>query len=100
MFIDVVGYTSMSSGDEGTALGLLGRYRAVLNSVFPKYEGRVVKTMGDGFLIEFAGAGEAVNSRIYRPLLLRATEVTDVTEKRKPPTPRNPAWTAHTHFLL
>ncbi|HUH82871.1 MAG TPA: adenylate/guanylate cyclase domain-containing protein, partial [Nitrososphaerales archaeon] len=50
MFTDVVGYTSMSSRDESTALGLLGRYRAVLNSVFPKHEGRVVKTMGDGFL--------------------------------------------------
>ena len=64
MFTDVVGYTSMSSRDEGTALGLLGRYRAVLNSVFPKYEGRVVKTMGDGFLVEFASAVEAVDCAV------------------------------------
>jgi len=64
MFTDVVGYTSMSYRDEGTALGLLGRYRAVLNSVFPKYEGRVVKTMGDGFLVEFASAVEAVDCAV------------------------------------
>ena len=64
MFTDVVGYTSMSYKDEGTALGLLGRYRAVLNSVFPKYEGRVVKTMGDGFLVEFASAVEAVDCAV------------------------------------
>jgi len=64
MFTDVVGYTSMSSRDEETALGLLGRYRALLNSVFPKYEGRVVKTMGDGFLVEFASAVEAVDCAV------------------------------------
>jgi TolB-like protein/Tfp pilus assembly protein PilF len=61
MFTDVVGYTTMSSRDEATALGLLGRYRMILNSVFPKHEGRVVKTMGDGFLVEFASAVEALN---------------------------------------
>ena len=64
MFTDVVGYTSMSSRDEATALGLLGRYRALLNSVFPKHEGMVVKTMGDGFLVEFASAVEAVDCAV------------------------------------
>ena len=64
MFTDVVGYTSMSSRDEATALGLLGRYRAVLNSIFPKHGGRVVKTMGDGFLVEFASAVEAVECAV------------------------------------
>jgi len=64
MFTDVVGYTSMSARDEATALGLLSRYRALLNSVFPKYEGRVVKTMGDGFLVEFASAVEAVDCAV------------------------------------
>jgi class 3 adenylate cyclase/tetratricopeptide (TPR) repeat protein len=64
MFTDVVGYTSMSSRDEGVALALLGRYRALMQSVFPRYEGRVVKTMGDGFLVEFASAVEAVNCAV------------------------------------
>ena len=64
MFTDVVGYTAMSSRDEGAALELLRRYRALLNSVFPKFEGRVVKTMGDGFLVEFASAVEAVNCAV------------------------------------
>ena len=64
MFTDVVGYTAMSSRDEGTALELLRRYRTLLNSVFPRFEGRVVKTMGDGFLVEFASAVEAVNCAV------------------------------------
>lgn len=64
MFTDVVGYTSMSSRDEASALDLLDRYRGVLNSVFPTFEGRVVKTMGDGFLVEFASAVEAVDCAV------------------------------------
>ncbi len=64
MFTDVVGYTALSSKDEGTALDLLRRYRTLLNSVFPRYSGRVVKTMGDGFLVEFASAVEAVNCAV------------------------------------
>ncbi|HLQ06279.1 MAG TPA: FimV/HubP family polar landmark protein [Nitrososphaerales archaeon] len=64
MFTDVVGYTSISSRDESAALELLKTYRKLLMSVFPKYEGRVVKTMGDGFLIEFASAVEAVNCAV------------------------------------
>jgi adenylate cyclase len=64
MFTDVVGYTSMSSRDESAALELLRSYRGLLTSVFPKYEGRVVKTMGDGFLVEFASAVEAVNCAV------------------------------------
>ncbi len=64
MFTDVVGYTALSSRDEGTALELLRRHRSVLNSVFPRYQGRVVKTLGDGFLVEFASAVEAVNCAV------------------------------------
>jgi len=64
MFTDVVGYTSMSSRDEATALELLEKYRTLLNSIFPRYEGRVVKTMGDGFLVEFASAVEAVDCAV------------------------------------
>jgi adenylate cyclase len=64
MFTDVVGFTSMSARDEARALDLLEKYRSMLESVFPKYGGRVVKTMGDGFLVEFASAVEAVNCAV------------------------------------
>jgi TolB-like protein/Tfp pilus assembly protein PilF len=64
MFTDVVGYTSMSSRDEGHTLELLGEYRRLLESVFPRYGGRVVKTMGDGILVEFASAVEAVDCAV------------------------------------
>jgi TolB-like protein/Flp pilus assembly protein TadD len=64
MFTDLVGFTTLSSRDEGAALELLGRIRSVLNSIFPRFNGRVVKTMGDGFLVEFASAVEAVDCAV------------------------------------
>ena len=60
MFTDVVGYSSIASDDERRALRLLGEHRRVLESVFHKHGGTVVKTLGDGFLVEFASAVEAV----------------------------------------
>jgi class 3 adenylate cyclase len=64
MFTDLVGYTSLSSRDEAAALAALEKYRVRLNSLFPKHGGRVVKTMGDGLLVEFASAVEAVNCAV------------------------------------
>ena len=64
MFTDVVGYTLISSIDESRALELLEKHRSVLQSIFPKFEGHVVKTMGDGFLVEFGSAVQAVNCAV------------------------------------
>jgi TolB-like protein/Flp pilus assembly protein TadD len=61
MFTDVVGYSSMAERDENTALRLLEEHRSLLRAIFPKYDGVVVKTIGDAFLVEFASAVEAVN---------------------------------------
>jgi adenylate cyclase len=64
MFTDLVGYSSMTSVDEGRALKLLEDHRNLLQPIFEKYRGTVVKTMGDGFLVEFASAVEAVNCAV------------------------------------
>jgi TolB-like protein/Tfp pilus assembly protein PilF len=64
MFTDVVGYSSITSQDENRALRMLDEHKGVLQSVFPRYGGRVVKTMGDAFLVEFASAVEAVNCAV------------------------------------
>jgi adenylate cyclase len=61
MFTDVVGYTAITEKDENTALRLLEEHRSLLKGIFPKYEGVIVKTIGDAFLVEFASAVEAIN---------------------------------------
>jgi len=64
MFTDVVGYSTMASEDERRGLQLLSEHRDLLHSVFPEYGGRVVKTLGDGFLVEFASAVQAVDCAV------------------------------------
>ena len=71
MFTDLVGYSSMASLDEAQALRLLEEYRNLLRNVFEKFGGRVVKTMGDGFLVEFASAVEAVNCAVQAQTQMR-----------------------------
>jgi adenylate cyclase len=62
---DVVGYSRLVEQDEGgTLTALKARRRDVLEPLLAKHQGRVVKSMGDGVLIEFASAVNAVGCAI------------------------------------
>jgi class 3 adenylate cyclase/TolB-like protein/Tfp pilus assembly protein PilF len=60
MFADVVGYTALTQRDESFALQAIGRLRELTSPIFGKHGGRLVKMMGDGFLVEFQSAMDAV----------------------------------------
>jgi TolB-like protein/class 3 adenylate cyclase len=58
---DVVGYSRLMSADEAATLAALKvRRREILQPLVAKHHGRVVKVMGDGVLVEFASAVNAV----------------------------------------
>src|SRR4029453_4958679 len=58
---DVVGYSGlMSKDEEGTLFPLGDRRRQVIEPGIQAHRGRLVKTVGDGFLVEFASPLAAV----------------------------------------
>jgi TolB-like protein/Tfp pilus assembly protein PilF len=59
MFTDIHGYTALTQADERLALRLLEKHRELLNPLFPRHGGHVVKTMGDALLVQFEIALEA-----------------------------------------
>jgi adenylate cyclase len=60
MFTDIAGYTSLSQTDEPAALHLLRDQNRLVRGLLEVHRGRLVKSMGDGLLIEFANALDAV----------------------------------------
>ncbi|MFO0990929.1 MAG: adenylate/guanylate cyclase domain-containing protein [Hyphomicrobiales bacterium] len=65
MVADVVGYSRMMELDEaGTLAALKERRKGILEPVVKAHGGRIVKLMGDGVLVEFASAVNAVQGAI------------------------------------
>jgi adenylate cyclase len=65
MVADVVGYSRLMEQDEAATLSALrDRWKLVLEPVISAHGGRIVKMMGDGALIEFASAVNAVASAL------------------------------------
>ena len=65
MVADVVGYSRLMGADEaGTLAALNNRRKNVLEPVVRAYGGRIVKIMGDGALVEFGSAVNAVQSAV------------------------------------
>ncbi len=62
---DIVGYSRIVGADEAGALAALRSLRAeVFGPTVAGHHGKIVKSMGDGWLVEFNSAVEAVNCAI------------------------------------
>ena len=62
---DVVGYSRLLQADEaGTLAALKGRRGDILQPLIAKHHGRIVKLIGDGVLVEFASAADAVECAV------------------------------------
>ena len=62
---DVVGYSRLMEADETSALSAIQTLRSeIVNPFVAKHHGRLVKLMGDGVLIEFSSAADAVTCAV------------------------------------
>ncbi len=56
MFTDMVGYTALGQKDESISLVLIQESSKLLRPIVERHGGTIVKTIGDGFLIQFPDA--------------------------------------------
>src|SRR6266705_2918345 len=78
MFTDMVDYSALAQRDQALALELLEEHRQIARSLFPRFNGTEIKTIGDAFLVEFHSALEAAQCaiEIQRTLAKRNHDVT------------------------
>jgi class 3 adenylate cyclase/pimeloyl-ACP methyl ester carboxylesterase len=77
---DVVGYSRLMGADEvGTLNALKAHRRALCDPAIAAHHGRIVKTTGDGILVEFASIVDAVACAvaIQRGMIARSAEVAE-----------------------
>ncbi len=64
MFTDIVGYTSLMGSDEDRAFAVLKKNQDIHNGIIKHFNGTLIKEMGDGMLISFPLASDAVKCAI------------------------------------
>src|SRR5215212_5438423 len=75
---DVAGYSRLMGADEeGTLAQLKAHRRALVDPKIAEHRGRIVKTTGDGLLVEFASVVDAVRCavEVQREMVARNTNV-------------------------
>jgi class 3 adenylate cyclase len=72
---DVAGYSRLIEADEEGTLGGLRALRVgVLDPKIAEHRGRIVKTTGDGMLVEFGSVVDAVRCAVGESLALRKSQ--------------------------
>ena len=65
MFTDIVGYSRMVARDESHALGLLEEHNIIIRQAIEKYDGKIIKFIGDSVFSEFDSSNNCAQSAIH-----------------------------------
>jgi adenylate cyclase len=79
MFTDIVGFSRQMGANEARTLRLLEIHNHVIQQAVADHHGHVIKTAGDGFLVEFSSVVHAVQSAQF----IQGQFQTHNTEKEK-----------------
>jgi len=74
LFTDIIGFTSLMGDDENNALSILAINRNIQKKVIRKHRGKWVKEMGDGSLVIFYTATEAVQAALEIQAIIQKTK--------------------------
>ena len=75
MFTDIVGYTTLLGTDEDRAFEVLKNNRDIHTQFLKKYDGTLIKEMGDGMLISFDLPSDAVRCAIEIQIACREKKI-------------------------
>ncbi len=75
MFTDMAGSTALAQSNEAEALRLRAEQEGLLRPLFGAHQGREIKSMGDGFLVEFDSALRATQCALEIQRRLRERNV-------------------------
>src|SRR5581483_8603379 len=80
---DVAGYSRLMGADEvGTLAVLKAHRREVVDLAIAQHHGRIVKTTGDGMLVEFASVVDAVTCAVEVQRKMAKRNATVAEERR------------------
>lgn len=79
---DVVGYSRLMAADEEATVGTLRAYRAIIDRLIDRHDGRIFNTAGDSVLAEFGSAVEAVRCAVTIQDELRVRNAELPTERQ------------------
>jgi TolB-like protein/class 3 adenylate cyclase/Flp pilus assembly protein TadD len=79
---DVAGYSRMMGADEEGTARVLREHRAAFDPIVAKHGGRIVKTTGDGVLIEFLSVVAAVDCAVTVQRLMAERNVAVAADKQ------------------
>ena len=82
MFTDMVGYTSLGQRNESLALTLAEEQKTIIRRILASHDGREVKALGDGLLVEFSSALEAVRCALQIQRVVRESNLTSPSDQR------------------
>ena len=80
MFTDIVGFTKIMSESEDTAISILKAQDDIFTPLLEKFNGNLLKKMGDGLLVEFSSAVNAVGCALNIQSAIKEYNQTDGDE--------------------
>src|SRR5438094_1885449 len=82
MFTDMIGYAALGQKNESLSLALVEEQRRLIRPILNRHNGREVKTIGDGFLVEFLSAMDAVRCAYDIQRITREFNISEPVEHK------------------
>ena len=64
MFTDIVGYSKLTGDDQNLALELLKEHDKLIEPIIERYEGEIVKRIGDAIVAIFKNSANMIQSSV------------------------------------